>query len=458
MIVPRDRLLWTVAVVALPLAVLAALWPVLGGVAMALAAGVFLMAALDAVLGIGVLAGIEVGPAPPVRLTRGRAGEVSLPFRNSSGRSRELRFGLAFPARLSSPAEETTAVLPAGQDAWRRLAWTCLPLERGRYRLDRCYLEGATPLGFWAVRRAVPIDLELRVYPDLARQRRHLAALFLHRGGHGLHPHRQLGQGREFEKLREYIPGDTWNEIHWKATAKRGRPITKVFQLERTQEVYVVVDASRLSRRPSGRTELDPAAGALGEPAVLHDTILERYLQAALILGLVAHRQGDLFGLLTFTDRVEGFVRAGGGREHLNRCRNILYDLQPQAVSPDFDELAAFIRVRLRRRALLVFLTHLDDPVLGEAFLRSMRMLRSHHLVVACMMRPPDARTLFADGGVRSVDDVYQRLGGHLVWHGLTELERVFRREGLLFSLLEHEGLCQQLVSRYVQIKQRQLL
>ena len=56
-----------------------------------------------------------------------------------------------------------------------------------------------------------------------------------------------IGKGREFEKLREYIPGDSYDEIHWKATAKRGRPVTKVFQIERTQEVYVVIDASRLS-------------------------------------------------------------------------------------------------------------------------------------------------------------------------------------------------------------------
>ena len=458
MIVPRNRLLWVVAGVVLPLGAVPALAPALGWAALALAAGTILAAMLDASLGLGSLDEIELAPSAPIRLTRGRAGQVVLLARNLSGRTRELRFGLAFPPQVPSPAEELTAVLPAGADGWRSVAWNCLPLERGRYEMERCYLEGATPLGLWAIRRAVPVCLELRVFPNLARERRHLAALFLHRGGHGLHPHRQLGQGREFEKLREYIPGDTWNEMHWKATAKRGRPITKVFQLERTQEVYVLVDASRLSRRPAGKTEISPAEGKLAEALVLGDTILERYVQAALILGLVAQRQGDLFGLLTFTDRVQGFVRAGGGQAHFNRCRNVLFDLQPRPVSPEFDELASFIRLRLRRRSLLVFLTHLDDPVLSESFLRAMRMLRSHHLVVAHMLRPPDARPVFAGAGVETVDDIYRRLGGHLVWNGLAELEQVFQRQGLHFSLLDHEGLCLQLVSRYAQIKQRQLL
>src|SRR5439155_5760719 len=100
------------------------------------------------------------------------------------------------------------------------------------------------------MRKSVPTQSEIRVYPNLLRERRDLAALFLHRGAFGLHAERQVGKGREFEKLREYVPGDGYDEIHWKATAKRGRPITKVFQIERTQEVYVVIDASRLSARP----------------------------------------------------------------------------------------------------------------------------------------------------------------------------------------------------------------
>ena len=94
--------------------------------------------------------------------------------------------------------------------------------------------------------KPVPVGAEIRVYPNLVTERKNLAALFLNRGSFGLHAQRQLGKGREFEKLREYVPGDGYDELHWKATARRGRPITKVYQIERTQEVYVVIDASRL--------------------------------------------------------------------------------------------------------------------------------------------------------------------------------------------------------------------
>ena len=273
--------------------------------------------------------------------------------------------------------------------------------------------------------------------------RKNLAALFLHRGAFGLHAQRQVGKGREFEKLREYVPGDGYDEIHWKATARRSRPITKVFQIERTQEVYVVIDASRLSARaPEGQ----------------ETTTLERFLTASLVLGLAAEQQGDLFGLLTFTNKVDNFVRARNGRAHYNACRDALYTLQPQIVSPDYDEACTFIRLRLRRRTLLFFLTALDDPVLAESFVRNMDLIHRQHLVLVNMLQPPAIAPLFSRPGLGSVDEMYQHLGGHLQWQNLRELEQVLKRRGVNFSTLSNERLSAELVSQYLNVKRRQLL
>src|SRR5205814_1210550 len=130
------------------------------------------------------------------------------------------------------------------------------------------------------------------------------------------------------------------DDIHWKATARRGHPITKVFQLERTQEIYVIIDASRLSAKEQ------PAPG--GEPESSGaQPLLERFITSGLVLGLAAEQQGDLFGLLTFTDKVETFVRARNGKAHFSACRDALYTLQPQTVTPDYDEVATFLRLRL---------------------------------------------------------------------------------------------------------------
>jgi uncharacterized protein (DUF58 family) len=282
---------------------------------------------------------------------------------------------------------------------------------------------------------------ELRVYPDLLAERRHIAALFLRRGALGVRQHRQVGKGREFEKLREYIPGDSADEVHWKATAKRGRPVTKVFQIERTQEVYVVIDASRLSARFSG-----------GTPT------LERFINSALILCLAAARQNDLFGLIVFSDKVQTFLRAKNGKAHYNVCRDALYTLQPHTVTPDFQDVFTFLRLRLRRRALLVFFTALDDPVLAENFVDHIGLLTRQHLVLVNMIQPPDARPLFSANDVTALDQIYERLGGHLLWSELQGMGQRLHRYGVEFSLLAAEQFAPEGVSRYLRVKQRQLL
>ena len=117
-----------------------------------------------------------------------------------------------------------------------------------------------------------------------------------------------------------------------------------------------------------------------------------------------------------------------------------------------------FLRVRLRRRALLVFLTELDDPLLSESFARAMRLLSGQHAVVAGMLKPPGVAPLFTEGSVTSEDDVLERLGGHIAWRSLKELEISLRRQGVRFSLLVPDLVCQQLVGVYQEIKQRQII
>jgi uncharacterized protein (DUF58 family) len=464
MIVPRSRLLFWFAAVVLPFALLAAI-----DSDAVLASGGFIIAfvvivAIDALGARRSLTGIDVELPPVARLSKDREGRFDVRIHNAPQRRRNLRIALGLPPQIPAVIEELEVILPAGSE-WSRLTWICRPVERGNFRLKKAYIEGSSSLGFWAIRKTFPVQCELRVYPNLLTERKNLAALFLNRGTFGLHAQRQVGKGRDFEKLRDYVPGDGFDEIHWKATARRGKPVTKVFQIERTQEVYVVVDASRLSARksvvssPWSVTE----EASVSSPTTDHglrtaDSVLERFVTAALVLGLAAEQQGDLFGLLTFTNKVETFVRARNGKAHYSACRDALYTLQPQTVTPDFDELCTFLRLRLRRRALIIFLTSLDDPALAESFVRNIDLIRRQHLVLVNMIQPPGTVPLFTDSNVNSTDDLYRQLGGHLQWSRLRQLEKTLQRRGVRFSLLQNERLSADLVSQYLNVKQRQIL
>jgi uncharacterized protein (DUF58 family) len=425
-------MIWVVGVVGFPAAALAALAPearFAAGVCLAVLA---IFVGGDALMRDRALAGIRVELPELVRMFKERPAEILVRVHRES--STRIRVGVMVPDGIAAEFEETVVELPAkvSEFVWK---WTAH--RRGLYRIDAVYLEAVSPWGMWQVRRKDPVAMEVRVYPNL---RRNDDLKALRQGVSGVHAMRQVGRGREFEKLREYLPGDGFDEIHWKATARRGRPITKVFQVERTQEVYVVIDRSRLSARVAG-----------------DETTLERTIAASLIVGAAAEKRGDLFGLAAFSDQVDAFVRARNGKAHYAALRDAIYQLHPKAVTPDFDEIATFLRLRLRRRAMVLFLTSLDDPVLAENFARATKLLARRHLVLAGMLRPVSAKRLF-EGDVESVEDVYRGLAGHVAWRRLEELKALLARQGVRLSVIDAEGFSGALIGIYDSVKQRQLL
>ncbi len=437
MTVPANRLLWLVALAGLPLAVAGALVPAFTLAAWLAGAILLAIVIIDTQLSTDV-DNLDITLPDLVRTYRDRDSSIELRIDNRVASPLHIRAAIPFPDSFETTGDDRLVEAAAGGVS--AIDWLFTPHRRGNFTLDAVYIEGHSRLGLWLVRRKMAVKCEVRVYPNL-RDTDSLAGIRL--GAQGQNNLRQIGKGREFEKLREYLPGDGFDEIHWKATARRGKPITKVYQQERTQEIYVVIDASRLSARKAGA-----------------EAVLERYVNSALVLGAAAERRGDNFGLCAFSDRIEAFVRARTGKAHFAVCRDALYQLHPKIVTPGFDELASFLRLKLRRRALILFLTELDDPVLAENFAAAVRILSNQHLVMAGMLRPPGVAQLFSAGSapVESDDDLYARLGGHLVWRSLRELEITLRRKGVRLTLFSPETVATQVVGLYQEVKQRQLL
>ncbi len=444
--VPSNKLVFWSALVLIPSALAAACGSWVATLCLLLV-GLFLLAVLaDMALSIGLLSGVVVEAPEVVRISKRRTGTMDLRVRSEQRTFSALRFGISLPASIQSDCEVFSMEIPKA-GTWYRLGWDVVPSECGKYCLNACCVECSSRLGLWWVRRQLAVEVEMRVYPDLRRERRAAASLFLNRGDYGGHVFSKVGKGREFEQLRDYIRGDTYQDIHWKTTAKRQAPVTKVYQIERTQEIYVVLDSSRLSARRVAQ----PGSGECV-------TLLERYGTCALLLAVAAESQGDLFGLIEFGSRPHLLLKASRGKAHFDTCRNALYTLLPEEASPDFQELVSFIRTRLRKRALLVFLTSLDDEAEAERFKESISLLSRHHLIVVNTLAPTSAAPLFSGEKAGSVPELYERLGGHFAWRKLHELERHLRSLGVRLNLLENEQMGANLVTQYMRIKQRQLI
>jgi len=464
--VPSLRLLWVAGLVVIPATTVIVYADGAASLLGWLLLLAFLLAGLtDYLISSHLLDHVSVELPTLARGTVGRDLPIAVDFLNQGETIAKLRYGIGVSAsfRIEGEVIGTVRNLLAGKR--RSVSYQLTPLRRGQFFLEALYVEVFSRAGLWQLHKKVPLATEVRVYPDLRRERKRLASLFLMRGHDGSHAVRQVGKGREFEQLREYQSGDDYIDIDWKATARRRLPVTRTYQIERTQEVYVVVDHSRLSAREIRVPVAESAEGdwlyqessAGGEYAVT--TQLEKFLQTALILSSVAERQGDLFGFVSFADKVDRFIRARNGKEHYNIVRDALYTLEPGRVAPDFEALMISLRQRLTRRALIVMLIDLSDPLTAEHFYDTLPLINRQHLVLVNMVRPEQAHPIFSPQRTpANVSDIYTQLGGHLQWHELREIGKRLQHLGVELGIPDHAELSASVVTQYLTVKRRQLI
>lgn len=431
MLVPSGRLLGFAAALLLPLFAAAGISPRLAAPCGLLAALFLVAAAIDAWSGMRRVRLFSAAAPPYLRLTMDVPAALPVTLHNRSGSERKVRVAPGMPEGIESPSPILDPLLPAGAAV---LSWPCVGRTRGDHPLQQVYLEVASPLGLWEARASSAVECTFRVYPNM--RDRATASLFLKTANLGVRMYRQVGKGREFEQLRQYLSGDSFEDIHWKATAKRGSPTVKLYRVEHAQEVYAIIDSSRLSGR---------------------EGILENYVNAALHLALVAERQGDRFGLVTFSDRTHRFLRARGGMDHFRLCRETIYNLHASRVSPDFRECMTSLQVNLRRRALLVFFTSLDDALLAESFEHDIGLLSRRHVVLVNITRTAAMTPLFTKEP-ENIEDLYRDLGGQLLWNRMRTLKIALQNRGVRLSVVDPVRIKTEVTAQYLDIKRRQVL
>jgi len=188
----------------------------------------------------------------------------------------------------------------------------------------------------------------------------------------GLRRTRRFGVGTEFERLRDYHPDDDYRRINWPATARRHRPITIDYQIERAQNVLLMLDVGRLMSAPIGPlTKLDHA------------------VNACLLTAYVCLARGDNVGLLAFADRVTLYLHPRGGKGQFHAMLESLYNVAPQPTESDYRVAFAFVEQRQRRRALVIAFTEIVDADASRPLVAMLSRTATRHVAVCATMRDP---------------------------------------------------------------------
>lgn len=243
------------------------------------------------------------------------------------------------------------------------------PTARGEFRFDGVQLLIESPLRLWRQSRLSGRAETVRVFPNFAPLTRMALMTAEHASRMvGAHMTRQRGEGTDFRQLREYRVGDSIRQIDWKATARARKLISREYQDEKHQQVLLVVDAGRRMLAHDG-----------------DGTHFDHALDAALVVGYLALRQGDAVGLHVGGEQPR-WLPPMRGNAALDALLRNSYDLQAQPVATDYPTAARELSLRQRRRSLMLWITNVRDEDTDE-LLAAVHMLRNRHLVVVASLR-----------------------------------------------------------------------
>lgn len=329
--------------------------------------------------------------------------------------------------------------LPARASA--TLRYPIEPRSRGDATFGDVWLRYHSPLSLaerWARAR---LGQSVRIYPNFEEAQRMRIYLIRSRQMElEKRLKRQRGQGREFESLREFRPGDEFRDISWSATARCGKLITKIYQIERSQALWLVLDAGRLLRARVGQL-----------------TKLDFTVSAALSLAQVALYSGDRVGLLAYGRKPQQRVGPGRGMPHLRALVESLAQVRAEALEADHFRASELLLSLQGRRGLIVWLTDLAETAATPDVIECAAKMAARHLVLLGVIGQPDLRQLVATPP-EDTTAMYRYTAALEIVHRRDLLLRRLRQQGVLTLEVAPAGLSTALVNQYLQAKERGML
>lgn len=372
------------------------------------------------------------------RLSLGVEHKVKLSLASRSGRSLPFTVRDEMPDSFELRSELIPGQLPAGGVI--EITYTILPLQRGAFDFGAVVLRVGGAAGLLQRQISLRVPSSVKVYPNFKEIGHYeLLAKIDERDEFVRKPRHVRAVGTDFESLRPYIPGEDPRSIDWKASARRGAPIARNRQIERGQQIAVLLDSGRLM------------AGLVGKY-----TKLEHALNAAVMLSYVAQKRGDALAVASFSNKIESFLPMMRGPALLPRVLESLYAVQVRQVESDYWQVIAEAMQLLRRRSLVILLTDVLDASASAGLINNLARAAARHLVLCVVLSEPKIRALAAQVPTTLAETYRKAAAADLLRRRRLALEQM-RARGILVLETDPEHLTVHLVRRYLEIRQGDL-
>jgi uncharacterized protein (DUF58 family) len=334
------------------------------------------------------------------------------------------------------------------RNGWRRLAlpagtthlleYFLRPLSRGEYIFNSVIVFVYAPLQLVKRRYEFEAMQTVKVYPSYIQMRRYqLLAISNRLQEAGVKKIRKLGHSMEFEQIKEYVPGDDYRTINWKATARRGDVMVNNYTDERSQQIYCLINKGRIMKMPfNGLTLLDYA------------------INASLVLTNVALVKQDRAGIITFEKNVDTFLQADKKPTQMNMVLETLYKQKTDYLEADFEKLFSVIRNKVTNRGLLVLFTNFESLQSLQRELPALKKMAKYHLLLVVFFENTALKTV-TKASATSLEEVYIKTIAEKFGFEKRQMVKELHKHGIPAVLTTPENLTVNAINKYLELKTR---
>ncbi len=434
----NNRFFWAFGAI-IVLFVISFSFPVLFIIAVLALCMALIVLAADILLLYWVKKGLAGKRICPDKLSNGDENSLQIVLENYYRFSVEVRIIDELPFQFQKRDFQVQASIPPGKVHTH--PYLLRPVRRGVYQFGAVNAFVSTHIGLVSRRFRFSEDKEVPVYPSFMQMRKYeLLAISSKLTEFGIKKIRRIGHNQEFEQIKEYVAGDDYRTINWKATARRSTLMVNNYQDERSQQVYAIID--------KGRTMKMPFAGM---------SLLDYAINASLVIANIAIKKEDKAGLVTFQHRIQTVVPASRRSKQMLWLMEALYNQKTAYKESDFAALYTGIRQHITQRSLLLLFTNFESLPGLERQLPYLRSIARDHLLVVIFFKNTELYSLLHTEA-HAVEDVYRKTIAEKFAFEKKVIADALTRYGIQAVLTTPEQLSIDTINKYLELKARGLL
>jgi uncharacterized protein (DUF58 family) len=322
----------------------------------------------------------------------------------------------------------------------KHILYQLRPTKRGVYNFGNIRLFAASPIHFFTRRFTLDEPTDVAVYPSYLQLRKYqLLAISNSLSEAGVKKIRRFGHSMEFEQIKEYVQGDDYRTLNWKATAKSGQLMVNTYSDEKSQQIYCVIDKGRVMKMPfEGLSLLDYA------------------INASLVLSNVALMKQDKAGLVTFAEGVGAFVKADKKALQMQMILETLYSQKTRYLETDFERLYVTLKTKVTQRSLVVLFTNFESLSGMKRQLPFLRKIAAQHLLVTVFFENTELSNVLH----QPAEDlaVYTKAISEQFAYEKRQIVKELNSYGIMSILTAPKDLTVNALNKYLEIKARNLI